>query len=165
MLNIARIVGGIRAGDGEYPYFVLGDFCGGTLVAPDVVLTAAHCQRAFKKRVRVGSVKRHLGGEVVRTKKQVVHPHYNDDTLDNDIMLVKLEKEVSVARHVDINLDANFPSTNSSRVLTTIGFGDVNPLFCSESSNLQKVNVSYVNHGHCENFFGALYDKTQLCAW
>jgi secreted trypsin-like serine protease len=45
-----RIIGGTDAPEGRYPYMVAllkGDGqleCGGSLVAPDVVITAAHCQ-------------------------------------------------------------------------------------------------------------------------
>ena len=46
-----RIIGGQNAIRGRYPYIVtLVDstgtlYCGGTLIAPDVVLTASHCLR------------------------------------------------------------------------------------------------------------------------
>ena len=52
-----RIVGGSRAPDGRYPYYtyikmnhvdrdgekIRGTYCGGTLISPTAVVTAAHC--------------------------------------------------------------------------------------------------------------------------
>ena len=49
-LKESRIIGGTRAMDGEYPYAVSlqdekGQFCGASLIAPDMLLTAAHCKQ------------------------------------------------------------------------------------------------------------------------
>jgi secreted trypsin-like serine protease len=50
-----RIIGGSLAPSDRYPYVVnlepIG--CGGSLIAPDVVLTAAHCKDAYYE-VHVG---------------------------------------------------------------------------------------------------------------
>ena len=48
-LDNNRIIGGKEAVAGKFSYVVsladnIGHFCGGSLIAPDVVLTAAHCQ-------------------------------------------------------------------------------------------------------------------------
>lgn len=49
-LKESRIIGGTRAMDGEYPYAVSlqdekGPYCGASLIAPDMLLTAAHCKQ------------------------------------------------------------------------------------------------------------------------
>lgn len=46
--NAAKVVNGVLADEGEYPYAVslqneFGHFCGGSLITPSVVLTASHC--------------------------------------------------------------------------------------------------------------------------
>jgi secreted trypsin-like serine protease len=39
------ILNGHDAGRGRYPYFVtIEDWCGGALIAPDIVLTSGHCE-------------------------------------------------------------------------------------------------------------------------
>jgi len=54
------IIGGTTAPDGRYPYYVaLKDAwrkvqCGGTLIAPDIVLTAAHCRNSDLKYADIG---------------------------------------------------------------------------------------------------------------
>lgn len=40
-LDDTRIVGGEQSDPGEFPYYVDLNICGGSLIAPDVVLTAA----------------------------------------------------------------------------------------------------------------------------
>lgn len=46
-----RIVGGEDAFAGEFPWFsssITGSLCGASLISPNVLLTAAHCYRAFR---------------------------------------------------------------------------------------------------------------------
>lgn len=46
-LSDRTIVGGTHTDEQEYPFFVRGEYgCGATLIAPDVVLGAAHCKGA-----------------------------------------------------------------------------------------------------------------------
>ena len=129
---------------------MLGDGCGASLVASDVVLSAAHGVGAFDGTVRVGSIRDDSGGQVVRTLKsaELIHPNYNDRTEDNDIMLIKLRQEVSFTP-VPINFNTNNPATNSNAVLTVIGHGAIRE-GGPGSSRLLKVDVNYVNPNRCD---------------
>jgi trypsin len=101
-----RIVGGkIVIGD-RYPWTTAlfwkgstpatGQFCGGSLVDPFYVVSAAHCVSGIgdlvELQVMVGSVSLELPaiGEIIDVSDILVHPGYDPDTLDNDIAILRL---------------------------------------------------------------------------
>ena len=165
-LRLSRIVGGVVVTDpSKYPFMVKGSGCGGSLVAPDVVLSAAHCEGGFDISVRVGSILRNSGGQEVETLKseEVVHPNFDDYTLENDIMLIKLKEEVDFTP-IPINFDSSHPAVDSNAVLTVIGFGTK-----KESGNLSKqlreVDLNYINPDQCNSLlFGEAIEDVMLCA-
>lgn len=79
-----KVVGGTNVTQGNYPWQVAMIFedvfgndvqyCGGTLVAPDRVLTARHCDARTNEKVRVGSVSRTSGGQVIEIASVKHHP-------------------------------------------------------------------------------------------
>ncbi len=84
----AHIVGGIEVPDGKYPSYghvVSGQLCGGTLIRPDVLLTAAHCSSAFQSVVFVGSTMIFGGpnGEEIGIKQIFPHEEYEPGTEQN----------------------------------------------------------------------------------
>jgi secreted trypsin-like serine protease len=168
-----RIVGGTAVTTGEYGFFVQGNGCGGSLVAPDVVLTAAHCESAFGGgSVVVGN---YLWGEVTDGAERlaivsdlVVHPDFSGtswfSTLENDVMLFKIER--SSLPPIALNSDSTVPADGQD--LTVIGFG-AQVQGGSISDQLQKTTLQALDFEFCStqtNLAGYRMDEnSMLCAW
>lgn len=168
------IVGGSAVASGEYPYFAwpgLGGYvCGGTLIWPDIVMTAAHCQAAWNssgQAVYIGATKSDgSDGEKNYVDKLYLNPSYSTTSEQNDIMLIKL-KTASNQTLVTRNLDSSIPPDNAT--VTAIGFGETTQ-GGSISSTLLQVNMSIVSSQSCESFYAAqntvvkVSGKSQVCA-
>jgi hypothetical protein len=164
----SRIVGGTRVPNvATYPWFVQGRGCAGTLIAKDMVLTAAHCQGfPFDNKVllnsltayddiRAGRASKPSGAIEVSTANnggiQTLHPDYISNSQDNDYMLVKLQGEVPNAQLVELNFDDGFPLPNQE--LRVIGVGTTS-LNGAASDFLLQVDVNHVNNNQCNGYYG-----------
>lgn len=92
------IIGGMNAPPRKFTYQVSiededGHFCGGSIISKSWVLTAAHCVLETGFRVVIGSVYRDNGIRHA-VKSIVVHEHYNDTTLVNDIAVIQLQNSI-----------------------------------------------------------------------
>jgi trypsin len=163
----SRIVGGSDVQQGEYPFFVQGNGCGGSLVWDDVVLTAAHCLGAFDGSVLVGPYIESStsgGAENIDVVRQVPHPSYDSNSEAYDFMLLKLGNRVTNPNlaPIAVNSIRNNPASND--VLTVIGFGATSEGGYG-SSRLKEVNVNYIDYETCNNLYGGdIVDSVMLCA-
>jgi secreted trypsin-like serine protease len=99
------IVGGTDASTADYPYVVAltskdgKQFCGGTLVAANKVVTAAHCTEDGSPadiRVVAGRSKMTSSeGTVVKVSKIWIHPNYTgDDAAVADVSVLTLDRKL-----------------------------------------------------------------------
>lgn len=114
----SRIVGGINAPEGYAPHMtalVFGNqyaflMCGGSIVAPKLILTAAQCISTFitwdgllpSFHGVVGTNNRNTSGSVVHFKDYHIHSEWNWGTIKNDIGFLVLDKPLTWSRHVGV---------------------------------------------------------------
>ncbi|XP_047450855.1 transmembrane protease serine 4a isoform X2 [Mugil cephalus] len=170
-----RIVGGTDASIEDWPWQVSlqqggHHTCGGTLVSPRWVVSAAHCFTGGKKalsRWRVVSGKTYmgtLGGSYV--DRVIVNGNYDPARNDYDIALMRLSSPVSLG---ETRLPACLPPKNLAladgdpMVVTGWGYleehGQVSP-------SLQKAHIPLIGQKSCSSpaVYGAAITQRMICA-
>lgn len=179
-----RIVGGDDAELTRYPYHTslyrnsiqTSDFiCGGTLVAPDVILSAAHCGNdgASINFVMVNNTSI-AGDNPYGYPRQVVeiivHPGWNPSTLRNDLMLLILDEAVVDVEPIPYS--RHFPVLSTLDSLNIVGLGRLED-GGSFPSTLQEVQVDLTAFDDCANAYSSngmlntftgLTKSSQFCA-
>jgi secreted trypsin-like serine protease len=162
-LNAGRVVGGTDARLGSYPFFVLlegaitGYLCGGSLVAPDVVLTAGHCdpygQSDFYVYVNAYAMSKSAYPnnefQTISTEKRKPSD-FDLESYSNDLLLLKLMDPVPLDRVLPVNL--NFDPFTFGQKFRVLGLGTTfeNGPYAEV---LQEVIVKEVNTDDCANAY------------
>lgn len=175
----AKILGGVEAKEERHPWQValvipeISDnlyalFCGGVLIAPEWVLTAAHCVRGLGElqvQVLYGTTNLRLGG--TRQTVVAIHPNpkYVARPRASDLALLRLSSAVTAQRIEPIEEDAEAEVVRGSTTLTVAGWGNIYD-YGIRSVRLMEVEVPSVTLEECgrpEAHPGKLTDS-MLCA-
>lgn len=168
-----RISGDDKAGATEFPWMVMvlkktpkSEFydyqCGGSLIHPSAVLTAAHCVAMIKPKfiyIRAGEWDMARADELLphqdrEIKSVVVHREFDASTLMNDIAILILKAPVELAENVNtICLPPPSYSFNKERCLVS-GWGkESNTRESRFQTVLKKVELPIISNYVCQMMF------------
>jgi len=168
----SRIINGMASQNGEHPYMAsiitttehrgkTVEGCGGTLVAPSVVLCAAHCvANGNAKYVRLGLfyTKTYYNTEVVKIAEVKTCPTWNSKNFNCDVALIRLEM-ASTRPPIMISFVNEF---QSNPALTVMGWG-VTSDGGNQATQLMEANVYPMDQNLCKNRYGDALTDTMFC--
>jgi transmembrane serine protease 2 len=178
----SRIVGGETAASHSWGWAVSlritynQHFCGGAILSPYYILTAAHCVEDSSMpytdlKVAVGTDTLYDDvGQRVSVSKIIIHPRWNSITKENDIAILKLKKVISfkdrnIAKiclpSVNSSTETSFPMTSSSLVAIGWGYATTSG---SASNSLRQVTLESVRNEASKCSASINNVKLQFCA-
>jgi Secreted trypsin-like serine protease len=157
-----KIIGGTNASISDFPwqiYLISGNYqCGGSIISPGWVVTAAHCVKNSSGNtispalmtITAGSSTPTTSGTRYYVSQVIPHPNFSGTPPENDIALLKVSSSISCANCKPIKLmsaeNAAEGFTNPGIMSWITGWGLTNPLNQDGPLNLQQALVPIVSN-------------------
>ncbi|XP_053608928.1 vitellin-degrading protease-like [Plodia interpunctella] len=167
----------------QYPYHVsmvdvrndfILHFCGGSILSPDYVLTAALCLTYMKEiddpkffKIRAGSSFYNKSGTVYDILSYVWHPQFNMETiLENNVGIIKTEKmAINGVTTKAVQLPSGGSAMKPGSTVIITGFGVTNSEdFYTKFNVLQAVSATTISSQECKELTNVTVTDKSFCA-
>ncbi|XP_046300171.1 transmembrane protease serine 9 [Marmota monax] len=175
--SAGRIVGGVEAAPGEFPWQASlredqEHFCGATVIGARWLVSAAHCFNEFQdpsQWVAFTGTTHLSGSEASAVRSRVVriakHPSYNPDTADFDVAVLELARALPLGRYIQpVCLPAPTHVFPPGRKCLISGWGYLKEDFLVKPEVLQKATVELLDQALCAGLYGPSLTDRMVCA-
>jgi len=171
----SRIIGGSDAPLGRYPFmasfqtsFTVPNkhHCGGTLISPVLVLTAAHCITGaivLGSQIFINRVSQADASQGVTRRIRALHI-YPDWQSGFDIAVVELDLPVAEVQPISLVSSEDETYQKPGYWVRTIGWGYLNTQFPTKPDLLQQVELPVITDKRCSELYPGQRSESNLCA-